>query len=513
MKSITLLVTLICLGLSSLIAQTPQIEWGPEFKQDPNVLSIMAGMTSEGFYTFNILSTQTTTGKVVQKYVKLQAFSNDMLQTNEGQIKLKYKGENRSFERFLLLNNQLFMFTSYQEKKARRQVLLVETIDLNTLSSQGEPTEITSMTLPEKKSLGAFQISISKDSSKVLVYANNPGLERQKEKYSFFVFDDKMQKLWTLEEKLPYEDNRFRIYNLKVSNEGNVIISAVRAEIQSKNRFKETLSLKEIHLYLYLQNGTERQQYVLEVNDHQIATIAVELSPKGELICGGFYQKQGQRGLEGTFLLRYDTQTQDLVAESYHPFEKEILTKMIGEEAVDQMRSPTSYLHGNMILKQDGGIVLVTESYYIESRLTSTNEGHVFKDYYHYENVLVANLASDGEVNWYKLLEKKQVTQNVRMYSSYKMLVMPDRLYFIYNDSKRNYQGDQDTTYNFSLGRDAMVSLVTLNLDGSIEKEGIIDSKEEGVLFIPALSLHYKKNEMLLRAKKRRKSRYARVIF
>ncbi|MEL6653888.1 MAG: hypothetical protein AAFQ87_24100, partial [Bacteroidota bacterium] len=215
MKHITIILLLLVSSFN-LLAQTPQIAWGPTFKQNKNITSHIAGVTDKGFYTYNKTYYQMMPLKIVDKSIQIQRFNKDMVQTKDGEISLRYKKENRSFERFLLLDGRLFMFTSYQDKKKRKQILLVEQIDLNNLTSKGDPMEIGSMPVAEKNRLGEFQIAISQDSSKVLAYANYRGSEGARERFSCTVFDNRMQELWNIEEELPFEDKRFSMDEVKL---------------------------------------------------------------------------------------------------------------------------------------------------------------------------------------------------------------------------------------------------------------------------------------------------------
>lgn len=507
MKQSILWLALLCVGLSFLLAQTPQIEWGPySFLQNTETITHIAGVTSKGFYTYN-LTYYLWMPITREKSVKLKRYNHDMVQIKYEDIRLKYNGIYRSFERFLLLDEQLFMFTSYKNKSRSEHILLVETIDLNTLSSKGNPVEISSIPLPEKSRWGKFEIKISRDSSKVLINTKNPRSQDQKEIISFSVFDSHLEELWTLQETLPYEDYRFDMSDIEISNMGEVILSGIRTELEFETRFNEKISMKEVHFWVYLNQGTERQQYVVELDDRKITAIEIELSAKGELICGGFYRDGGKGGVDGTFLLRYDTKTEDLLAETYSPFDNNILVDMIGKNAAKKNYSPVRYKLDDMILKQDGGIILVAEESYSSYSSVDRNS------YFHYGDILVASLDSKGAVEWYKLIKKRQVEPNRVKFGSYKMMIMPDRLCFIFNDNKSKESVDKKITINIISRKNIVVSLVTISLDGNIKKEHLIDSTDEWGFSTPILSFQYNNREMLLRAEKGQSSRYARVIF
>lgn len=507
MKPITLLVALFCLGLSSLLAQTHQIEWGPAFRQAVQSTSGIAVVTSNGFYTYHLPYAQLNPSKVVRNAIELKYYNNDLVEIKRGEISLKYKEIVRSFERFLLLDNQLFMFSSYDDYKHKKQVLLVEKIKINKLTSEGMPIEIFSMPMLARNRSGEFEVTISRDSSKVLVYANNPKLEDQKEKSNFSVFDNHMQELWTHNEELPYEDRRFDMSNIKVSNKGNVILSATKTEIVKKTIFKEKISLKEVHFLIYLKNGTERQHYVVELDDRKIVAIEIELSPKGELICAGLYSNEDNDGILGTFLLRYDTKTKDLLAEIYSPFDEKIVGQLHYINTLTKDPRPITYILNDLILRKDGGIVLVAEIFHYS--LVNSNS-HVN---YKYGEILVTSLDAEGEVSWYKLIKKLHVAPPSSTSSSYKLFVMPERLCIIYNDDKANHQEDTEYTQRWIGVKNSVVSLVTIHPDGNSQKEILLDSKDETVYIIPFLSLLHNNREIFLRAEKKSGSHYARVIF
>lgn len=111
---------------------------------------------------------------------------------------------------------------------------------------------------------------------------------------------------------------------------------------------------------------------------------------------------------------------------------------------------------GQLIIKNDGGFLLITEDVAIVSR--NVYNGPAFGYYspfynnvpdesireYHYNDILVLNYGSDSKLQWNSFIRKEQISQNDGgLFSSYGLLNSGGSLVFIFNDFIKRNSGIQ----------------------------------------------------------------------
>jgi len=108
---------------------------------------------------------------------------------------------------------------------------------------------------------------------------------------------------------------------------------------------------------------------------------------------------------------------------------------------MDQLNN---FIIKDLILRQDGGILLFFESYKEFSR-RSASRGYSRRDAalygdrgwvdYYNEDIIIISTHADGTQHWKKVLHKKQFSQDDEaIFSSFYIFKTPSRLRLVYND-------------------------------------------------------------------------------
>ncbi len=126
-----------------------------------------------------------------------------------------------------------------------------------------------------------------------------------------------------------------------------------------------------------------------------------------------------------------------------NPFTDELLTKI---NLKKNKKSLDDFIIKDIIMKQDGGILLVAEYFAVITRNTGVNSGFYVPSYglasggqtikeYTYGDLLVVNLDASGAIIWENIIRKKQFSQDdFGMFSSYAFANTGKYLVFVYND-------------------------------------------------------------------------------
>jgi len=196
------LVFVVCFQLiiPASIAQKPaNIKWGPNLNESRSSnLSRIIGEDETGVYGLrwnNSYGTQKITVERYDKSLKLK---------KAYKIKLKQKGTDLSFEDIELINGELILFTSYKNRKKKKNFLFAQKISKKSMKLSGKMEIIAEVPEKKRNSAGDFQIEFSQDSTKILVRGSIPYKKGEPEQYQLVVLDKNLNKIWKKNVTLPY---------------------------------------------------------------------------------------------------------------------------------------------------------------------------------------------------------------------------------------------------------------------------------------------------------------------
>jgi hypothetical protein len=214
----------------------------------------------------------------------------------------------------------------------------------------------------------------------------------------------------------------------------------------------------------------------------------------------------------------------------------------------DKKRSAELYQYAldELVLRSDGGAVLIAEQYYVEQR-NDYNDRYYdpyryggfgyrglrsrfynpyyspygynnYRDnnyYYNYNDIIVVNIRPNGEIEWTARIPKQQVTSNDGGYfSSYAMSIVRDKFYFVYNDNYKNHDPKRKDNkwYNYN-GRNSVITLAEVSKDGAVRINPVYNNREAGITTRPKICKQIGRNQMLIYGEKGRKYRFGNLTF
>ena len=160
------------------------------------------------------------------------------------------------------------------------------------------------------------------------------------------------------------------------------------------------------------------------------------------LVVSGLYNEKVMSKSIGLYVYTLDPATKESRLHRY-PFEEDMLEEVHGK-AVSSNKGVTDFLVKNIILRQDGGAVILAEMHKEYGRRPNipVRRGDFgptgWVDYY-FEDVMAISIHPDGELHWQTVLHKKQYSQDDDgMYSSFFVFRTPEMIRLLYNDEIRN---------------------------------------------------------------------------
>ena len=532
MKLHAILVTLFVWSCLSCFSQAKSkkvdIFWGPEQKTArQSTLSDIIGYDETGIYALK------TTAKGVfnagSSFV-LEHYSNEMKRTKSERLELVEQGRSKKLEFITQFNDQLRVFSSFPNQKLKKNILYVQSINKRTLQLRSDLQKIGEIDYAgnSKRNAGGYDFVISRRGAKMLVYYNLPYERGQNEKFGFHMLDQDLNPIWEKQVTLPYKDELFVVEDYQVDDQGNVYLLGVVYKNKRKSK-RNGLPNYQYRILAYTKNGTELNQYPIEIKEKFLTDMKIAVNEEGNIICGGFYSEVGTFSINGSYFLKVDGETKAILSKSFKEFGIDFITQnMTEKEERKTMKKERkgkdtelfNYDLNEIIIQEDGGAIFIGEQYFVKE-LNYPNPdpfgglSYVTDYQYYYNDIIVVKVSPDGQLEWTEKIPKKQRTLNDNgFYSSYALSVVGDKLYFVFNDHPKNlfYKGSGKVHY-FNKNREALVVLVEVDKEGKQTREALFSAKRSETLTRPLVCEQIATDELVLFCQRKKAHQFARVIF
>lgn len=517
-------ILLFALLLSSFIikAQSPpfgtQIIYGEEVDSKKSVVEDFIGEDNENYYFL-----MSKKGKLhIDKYNKKLSLSKstEIIQRRDD-IYLFH-------ERTIFANENIIVFYSQFDRKADTKTLYYEVFSTSTLQSKGKLEQIAQIEDIKRSNRGNFSVILSPEKTKILVYMDLLYEKDGPEKYNFKVFDNQMVKVWEKDVTLPYADRYFTITGYKVDEEGNSYILGKYYDNEDKVKGS---SYKKYEYHLLAYNGKEdvENDYIIKLDDKVITDFT--FTPKSkEIICAGFYSEVGLHSIKGVFYLRLDEESGSIISSNKKEFGIDFITEGMSEKRTEKTKKKADkgknielyeYDLDELILREDGGCVLLAEQYYVDvvttyytnaNGTTSTSTTY----HYYYNSILAININPNGEIDWNKKIIKNQHSVNDGgRFSSYVSFVTDEYIYFVYNENSKNRDVADPRDYkNYSPSQKYTdIVIARVNSEGYIDKKVMVKAEDAETMIRPKLSVQINDTELILFSMKKKTYQFTKVVF
>jgi len=511
---IFLLTTLITLQ-AQIKPKNVNVKWGPEMKEPARstITDIIAGDNGQ-IFTIRIKGS----GLFNVKYL-IETYNESLRMTSVKDLDLVYHGKELAYEFALYSNEKLYVFASLNNQKTKKNTLFAQELDTKSLQPKGKMTKIIEADSRSKSNDGGFDYEVSKDKSKIAILAFSAYEKKAPDKFNIAVLNQDVNILWNKSIKLPYSDELYNSEIFRVDNEGSCYMQGVLFKDKAKAKRKGKPNYSYL-IHSYRDKGETTSQYKVALKDRFITDLNFKINKRGEIVCAGFYSDQGTYTIKGTYLIRINQETGEKEVAKTKEFGKDFLTEVLSDKQIRKGKQELyEYDLDKLILRDDGGAVLLAEQYYV--RVSRTNRrspnGGMITDtryYYYYNDIIVININPDGSIEWLTKVPKRQVTiDDGGYFSSFADMITGEKIYLIFNDNPKNLGiKDSRRVYAFN-GKKSVVTLAAISQDGTYEKSLLFSNKDQAVITRPKVCEQISKDEMLLYGELRKKFRLANVNF
>jgi len=481
-----------CIPFSNSNAQEPTrkvsiVEGEESTPEGRSTISGIVGRDETGIYVL-----RTTTKSMLNSYYSLDHYNREMDRTHSVKIDQGSGKKRVNFEWVGQIGDNVYLFTNYLIRKEKRRVLYAQKIDRGSLLPKGERKEVSSIPITSKimSNRGGFFFEYSQDSSHIAIFQSHPYQKGVPERVIYSVFNDRFEKVFDKDVELPFEEEKFSIQNYLLTNNGE--LNLIGAEYPERRTSKQLRREGKPNFFYKVVTIPKRGGITtFDVNLPDKFITDLKVLPKGDnrLVGAGFYSDQGTWSIKGTFFMLMNLKTKEVEKISKKEFSLDFITANFSEKAVKKTEKKAKkgkqiemyeYDLDHLIIRPDGSTVLIGEQYYIRvvtTTRTTPNGGTTTTSTYHYyyNDIIVVNIDARGDIAWMEKIPKRQHSINDGGYfSSYALMQTPERLYFVFNDNPKNLRpNDEGKYYNFKLGKESTVVLVSMENNGRYVKEAI----------------------------------------
>lgn len=512
------------------------LELGPEYQDKlwdlpPTVL----GFDETGYYFYQTKSAvyagiAFVPIRVAKEKFYLRKFDRSLNPETLVELELETDGNDETPLRAIYMNNRIFLFSTYDDTRSRLTTLYVREIDKTSLDVPSSGRKICEVDYDGygRNTYINFSLTQSRDTSKILMVYPKPGDRDESQAYGAMLFNDEMTQLWEQDFVLPYDNELFYSKRFRVDNGGNVYLLGKQFFDKPRNRVRGNPNYN--FKILSLQPGFETPEEVtVEIPGVFLVDMHLEILANGDIICAGAYSEENMSNPDGLIYLTLDGNTKEVISESRQELgldmfeEEQAPSPSKRRERKEAERAFYNYDFQDIVLRTDGGAVLIGEATYANTvtRTTSTGNGQMTTTsttYFHNDDILVINISPEGEIEDAHRIPKRQIMANGNSLLSFALSVSPGALHFIYNDNVKNDEiipGERPSAYSPStFGRSKqVVRAVSLDGDGELVYNKLTSVKESNQFAIPMASKQISPTQVILIFQNGKNRRLGRITF
>ncbi len=342
-----------------------------------------------------------------------------------------------------------------------------------------------------------FSSAVSENKKAILIYSAN-------DKGSAIEFDGK----W-LDDNLVISkrgkasfssDNKVAHGDLNLGNDGTVYMAAF-STVGSQNYADQ-------YWMLTLAPGsTKFEAKELQLNDKFAASGYMKIdNVNNRVYFGGFYSDKKNGNYDGVVYADYNITTGAFENQKFIPFDGQLLSAAGGRRKTHPF---DNYEVKQLIVKNDGGFVLVSEVHYITMRSNYTPGFGYYSYYspymttmvheYHYDDIMALSYNKDGVRQWSSFIPKQQYSQEDNgVFSSYALLNTGGTLGFLFND------------FNVAHSR---IQLATLESDGKTDIHSFTADGNDSPDWLPRSGKQVSARELVVPCFHKKQICFAKVVF
>jgi len=382
----------------------------------------------------------------------------------------------------------------------------------------GNPIELDTTAINASASGKIYTLVVSDDKQYVMALKINTKNPRS---YIFtsFLFNKEFDLLDRHRMFMDVHEHMDMFTNFELDNEGQLVFT----------RFARSNSGEYISHISLITKAPQADTFAIRdigANDHVLDEMKIKIDNTNKrYLISAFYYKQRKGNIEGLYTMVWDKTTDSRLKETLTLFNDELRNLAKSSESNDKMAF-NDYFIKNLIVRKDGGYLVLSESEFITSRGSTFSRSdymygpsypmgyyspyyNSYSPYYPYgstgvmnrynaENILVLSFDKNSNLEWTNVVPKSQFDDDTNMQISYKTMNTGGELHFLYN------QYDRKTL---------LLTDQSISPDGKITRYPTMHNLDKGFEFLPRYAKQITGNQIVIPCLYRNYLCFAKIDF
>jgi hypothetical protein len=311
------------------------------------------------------------------------------------------------------------------------------------------------------------------------------------------LFDYSLQLTAVKRIHIPFGEKKFSSTGYALSDNGDFVMLGMQSEKV------KSFSSKRKYDYFVFSSAVNDSGFVQQsvTGEKQITGLGVEFdNVNRKAVLAGFYsEKQSYTGA-GVFYASLDVTGGTGIKINTSSIDPQKNIKLTGERNSRSGLSIIGYPIERIVLRNDGGAVIVAEASYTSeySYYDYFTQSFTQHTEYHFDNIVIISVNSDGSIDWSNIVEKDQTSiDDGGIFSSFCSLLNSEELIVVYNND---------------ISRQNEIITASIGNKGEMKENKPVASGER-LMLLPRSGKQVSENEILVPAYRKKDLLLVRISF
>lgn len=398
-----------------------------------------------------------------------------------------------------------YAYVIYQYQKRSILHCMAAKIDGNG-KKVGEVIELDTARIPFFADNKIYSTIYSEDRKQIMVYK----IQKKNDvlRFTTLLFDPELRLKKKSYIEIAYEERRDVFSDFLVDNEGNFLVTK-----GYKSASRDLIN--ELTLMVKRNDRDSFQFYPLTLKNIFLDEVKLKVDNLNKhYLVNSFYYKTRRGNVEGLYTAVLDAETGNAIGENLADFSDSL--KYDAKSGGSLKLAFNDYFIRNVILRRDGGFILVAEDFYTQSRANPWNRmdylygspymsnynyylgnpsnyyyyyrprsslNNLNQTRYYYENIVVMSFDNTGQVEWSNVIHKSQYDDETEAYLSYQLMNAGDELHVLFNELER---------------RNQLIADQSITASGKLIRNPTLKSLDKGYQFMPRFARQVGAKQIIL---------------
>lgn len=302
----------------------------------------------------------------------------------------------------------------------------------------------------------AFAISINIDEEKT---------KTQK----LFLFDNALNKKIEHVYKRDFNTKAFKLQNMEVSKDGNVIYLLGKISYEKNKKTKE-----EAKTEFELSRITNNDEKSVVLGTEAISLLSMKFSNLDDkLVCVGFYSESDKVDFKGVAYFELDPVSLKINNNKLNPFTNQFIIDKFGKS---KDKNVGAINIKNLQFTSDKEIIINAEEQFTVT-IRRSSGGYSYTDFFN--DIILVKLDQNGETLWARNINKKSKTSGDTSYLSYVSILKDNETYILVNSAdKINKISNNRIEFELNSLNKANLNVIKTDKNGNITYQEILNDKD-----------------------------------